>query len=100
MSPQLKHFCIRVLNSKASYRAVIDEETIDIVAADNSTTDSGVGVYSFSGGNVTYYGLSLGSTATYSTSGVYICSNGNQILKRRWEQGYWIPEGITSKAGE
>ena len=36
------------------------------------------GVYSFSGGNVTYNGVSLGSTATYRTAVNYRC-NGPQV---------------------
>ena len=145
-----------MLNSEASYRVVIDEETIDIVAADNCskeictyayypesrfttpppvavdivgcttvrispmnisscksaspclfakmiqfyftvvcspedllspgvpwdrtlTIGSGVGVYSFPGGNVNYYGLSRGSTATYRTAGGFLF-NGSSTL--------------------
>ena len=41
---------------------------------------NGQGVYSFPGGNVTYNGVSLGSTATYRTSEGYLV-NGEQILE-------------------
>ena len=44
----------------------------------------GEGVYSFQGGNVTYNGVSLGSTATYRASVDYRV-NGAQLLEGRCE---------------
>ena len=51
-------------------------------------TADGMGVYSFPGGNVTYSGVSLGSTATYSTSEGYLV-NGVRILERRCKDTMW-----------
>jgi hypothetical protein len=135
-----------VLNSEASYRVVIDEETIDIVAADNCSEEictydyypasrfttpppvavdivgcttvrispmnissfcspedllspgvpwdrtpnvnSGVGVYSFPGGNVTYYGLSQGSTATYRTAGGFLFNGSSSLVSTCGADGW------------
>ena len=63
-------------------------------------TADGQGVYSFPGGNVTYDGVSLGSTAAYRTS-VDFLVNGVRILERRCENNVWIPpEVVISVAGE
>ena len=51
-------------------------------------TADGMGVYSFPGGNVTYDGVSLGSTATYRASGGYLV-NGVRILERRCKDTMW-----------
>ena len=53
----------------------------------------GEGVYSFPGGNVTYNGVSLGSTATYRTSVDYRV-NGAQILESTCEDEMWTPEAV------
>ena len=61
---------------------------------------NGQGVYSFPGGNVTYNGVSLGSTATYRTSEGYLV-NGERILEIRCTNNVWrAPVMITSKTGE
>ena len=52
------------------------------------------------GGNVTYNGVSLGSTATYRTSEGYLV-NGERILEIRCTNNVWrAPVVITSKTGE
>ena len=58
----------------------------------------GEGVYSFPGGNVTYNGVSLGSTATYRTSVDYRV-NGAQLLESTCEDGMWTPEAVIVPAG-
>ena len=58
----------------------------------------GEGVYSFPGGNVTYNGVSLGSTATYRTSVDYRV-NEVQILESRCEDRMWTPEAVIVPAG-
>ena len=61
---------------------------------------NGQGVYSFPGGNVTYNGVSLGSTATYRTSEDYLV-NGERILEIRCTNNVWRASVmITSKTGE
>ena len=58
------------------------------------------GFYSFPSGNVTYNGVSLGSTATYRTS-VDFLVNGVRFLERRCENNAWKPpEVVISVAGE
>ena len=59
---------------------------------------NGEGVYSFPGGNVTYNGVSLGSTATYRTSVDYRV-NGVQLLESTCEDGMWTPEAVIVPAG-
>ena len=60
----------------------------------------GQGVYLFPGGNVTYNGVSLGSTATYRTSEGYLV-NGERILEIRCTHNVWrAPVMISSKTGE
>ena len=44
--------------------------------------NNGMGIYSFSGGNVTFDGVSLGSTATYTTNEHYRI-NGSQTFTSR-----------------
>ena len=51
-------------------------------------TADGQGVYSFPSGNVTYDGVSLGSTATYRASGGYLV-NGVRMLERRCKDNIW-----------
>ena len=58
----------------------------------------GEGVYSFPGGNVTYNGVSLGSTATYRTSVDYRV-NGAQLLVSTCEDEMWTPEAVIVPAG-
>ena len=58
----------------------------------------GEGVYSFPGGNVTYNGVSLGSTAACRTSVDYRV-NGVQLLESRCEDGMWTPEAVIVPAG-
>ena len=58
----------------------------------------GEGVYSFPGGNVTYNGVSLGSTATYRTSVDYRV-NGAQLLESTCEDEMWTPEAVVVPAG-
>ncbi|CAI8023808.1 hypothetical protein GBAR_LOCUS13899, partial [Geodia barretti] len=71
---------------------------VDWTAIPEFTAD-GMGVYSFPGGNVTYNGVSLGSTATYRTSEGYLV-NGVRILERRCTiNNMWTaPELIISNA--
>ena len=57
---------------------------------------NGEGVYSFSGGNVTYNGVSLGSTATYRTT--MNCSE-SQVFERRYEDGLWTTTAVIQSAG-
>ena len=73
---------------------------VDWTAMPEFTAD-GMGVYSFPGGNVTYNGVSLGSTATYRTSEGYLV-NGVRILERRCTiNNMWTaPELIISNASE
>ena len=49
----------------------------------------GLGIYSFSGGNVTFDGVSLGSTATYTTDESYPV-NGSQTCTSRCENENWV----------
>ena len=158
-----------MLNSEASYRVVIDGETIGIVAADNCSEDTctyvnypeslptpplvsvdivgcttnrinisscksislfvwakkiqlyfatvvcspqdllspgvdwdrtptisnGTGVYSFPGGNLTYYGLSLGSTATYRTAGGFLFNGSSSLVSTCGADG-WPQVNITN----
>ena len=58
----------------------------------------GEGIYSFPGGNVTYNGVSLGSTATYRTSVDYRV-NGAQLLESTCEDRMWTPEAVIVPAG-
>ena len=66
---------------------------------------NGVGVYSFSGGNVTYNGVSLGSTATYRMAMDYRCivsqvhRNASQVCESRCENGMWTPQVMIESAG-
>ena len=66
---------------------------------------NGEGVYSFSGGNVTYNGVSLGSTATYRTTVDYRCTgsqvhmNVPQVCESRCENGMWTPQVMIESAG-
>ena len=64
-------------------------------------TDDGKGVYSFPGGNVTYNGVYVGSTATYRTSKDHLI-NGVRILERRCKiNTMWTaPDLIISNASE
>ena len=59
---------------------------------------NGEGVYSFSGGNVTYNGVSLGSTATYRSTNDYRI-NGSCVFERRCEDGLWTPTAVIQSAG-
>ena len=61
--------------------------------------EGGEGFYSFSGGNVTYNGVSLGSTAAYTTSLDYLV-NGQRFHESTCENDMWTPEAIISDAGE
>ena len=58
---------------------------------------NGEGVYSFSGGNVTYNGVSLGSTATYRTTLDYRI-NGSCVFESRCEDGVWTPPAMIESA--
>ncbi|CAI8017726.1 hypothetical protein GBAR_LOCUS10717 [Geodia barretti] len=49
----------------------------------------GLGIYSFSGGNVTFDGVSLGSTATYTTNERYLV-NGSQTFTSRCGNDNWV----------
>ena len=66
---------------------------------------NGEGVYSFSGGNVTYNGVSLGSTATYRMAMDYRCivsqvhSNVSRVCESRCENGTWTPQVMIESAG-
>ena len=73
---------------------------VDWTAMPEFTAD-GQGVYSFHGGNVTYNGVYVGSTATYRTSKDYLV-NGVRILERRCTiNNMWTaPELIISNASE
>ena len=48
-----------------------------------------VGIYSFSGGNVTFDGVSLGSTATYTTNERFLV-NGRQMFTSRCRNDSWV----------
>ena len=73
---------------------------VDWTAMPDFTAD-GMGVYSFPGGNVTYNGVSLGSTATYNISEEYII-DGVRSLERRCENnGSWThPDLVIMNASE
>ena len=66
---------------------------------------NGESVYSFSGGNVTYNGVSLGSTATYRTTNDYQCTgfqvymNVSRVCESRCEDGTWTPQIKIQSAG-
>ena len=61
-------------------------------------TADGLGVFTFSGGRVTFNGISYGSVATYTTTGVYRVS-GEQIFQTIiCENNEWIPPAITYKS--
>ena len=66
---------------------------------------NGEGVYSFSGGNITYNGVSLGSTATYRTTVDYCCivsqvhRNVSRVCENRCENGMWTPQIMIESAG-
>ena len=55
-----------------------------------SPLTSGQPGYSFSGGNVTFDGISEGSTATYTTHGDYFVSGG-QFFHTTCHNESWIP---------
>ena len=59
---------------------------------------NGEGVYSFSGGNVTYNGVSLGSTATYRTTMDYHIKR-SRVFESTCEDGQWTPPAIILSAG-
>ena len=72
---------------------------------ETAVIQNGVGVYSFSGGNVTYNGVSLGSTATYRTTMNYRCSgsqvhrNVSRVCESICENGTWTPQVMIESAG-
>ena len=67
-----------------------DESWSDIIV-----TADGQGVFTFSGGNVTFNGISYGSVATYTTTGDYRV-NGEQSFQRICQNGEWMsPATIT-----
>ncbi|CAI8023820.1 hypothetical protein GBAR_LOCUS13902, partial [Geodia barretti] len=59
------------------------------------TISNGTGVYSFPGGNVTYYGLSLGSTATYRTAGGFLFNGSSSLVSTCGADG-WPEVNITN----
>ena len=71
---------------------------VDWTAMPEFTAD-GMGVYSFPGGNVTYNGVYVGSTATYGTSEGYLI-NGVRMLERRCtiKNTWTAPDLIISNA--
>ena len=60
---------------------------------------NGEGVYSFSGGNVTYNGVSLGSTATYRTTVDYRI-NGSCVFEIICKDRIWAPPAKIVFAGD
>ena len=65
---------------------------------ETAVIQNGEGVYSFSGGNVTYNGVSLGSTATYRTTMNYHI-NKSQVFESRCEDGMWTPPAVIESTG-
>ena len=64
-----------------------------------TVTSEALGFFSFAGGNMTYDGLSPGSTAMYRTSADYHI-NGGKILWRMCLSNMWTPQAeITSEGG-
>ena len=53
-------------------------------------TADGLGVFTFSGGRVTFDGVSYGSVATYTTTGAY-CVNGEQSFQTNCQSDEWMP---------
>ena len=53
-------------------------------------TADGLGVFTFSGGNVTFDGVSYGSVATYTTTGDYRVI-GEQNVQSICESDEWMP---------
>ena len=75
------------------FRTVCDPEDLLVDLPCNasdtwSSLTSGQPGCSFNGGNVTYDGLSEGSTATYNTHGDYFV-NGGQFFQATCHNGNW-----------
>ena len=64
-----------------------------------TVTTEGLGSFSFDGGSVTYDGVSLGSTATYTTSLDYHV-NGSQVFQSSCHNDMWTPPAVISYEGE
>ena len=62
-------------------------------------TPDGLGFFSFPGGNVTFNGVSLGSTAIYRTSVDYRV-NGGLMLERVCQNNMWTPSATIILAGK
>ena len=58
--------------------------------SDVMMTADGLGVFTFSGGNVTFDGVSYGSVATYTTTGDYRVI-GEQSVQSICESDEWLP---------
>ena len=59
--------------------------------------NNGVGSYSFSGGNVTIDGVSLGSTATYTTNERYLVNGSRTVMSRCGNDSWVLPsQGIVA----
>ena len=64
-----------------------------------TVTTEGLGSFSFDGGSVTYDGVSLGSTATYTTSLDYHV-NGSRVFQSSCYNDMWTPPAVISYEGE
>ena len=98
-----KKIFVMQLISFPNYITVCDRQDLllpGVEWGDLSLTPEGLGVYSFSGGNVTFDGVSLGSTATYLTNEHYRV-NGSQVFTSKCESDNWVlpSTGITTGEG-
>ena len=65
-----------------------------------TVTTEGLGSFSFDGGSVTYDGVSMGSTATYTTS-MDFCLNGSpELFQSFCVNNDWTPLPNITSAGE
>ena len=82
---------------------VCDPEDLRVALPSNESwsdvmmTADGLGVFTFSEGNVTFDGVSYGSVATYTTTGAY-CVNGEQSFQRTCQSDEWLPAAAVSIA--
>ena len=83
-----------VLKSIIPYNLLTDCDPRDLLISDVDWSPApmfqgGLGIYSFSGGNVTFDEVSLGSTATYTTNERYLV-NGRQTFTSRCGNDSWV----------
>ena len=57
------------------------------------------GVYHFSGGSVSYIGVSLGSITTYTTT-EHFRVNGSRVFENQCEDGKWTPQAEIVHTGD